>query len=70
MSHVYVLTHWSDESGVYEYIGVFATPMGAMQYVGNSHDDEIVKWERDNDTNVLRWNHMFGQWVITSVTPR
>lgn len=68
--HVYVLTHWSDESGVYEYNGVFATPAGAMQYVGGNHEDETVKWERDNTHNTWLWEHSFGTWVISAVTPR
>jgi hypothetical protein len=70
MSHVYVLTHWSEESGVYEYNGVFSTPASAMKYVGQEYCDETVKWELDNTGKVWRFKYGWGAWAISSVVPR
>lgn len=68
--HVYVLTHWSDESGVYEYSGVFKTLDSAMKYVGGEYGDETVRWACNNTNNIWTWEHSFGRWVISVTVPR
>lgn len=66
---VYVLTHWSDESGVYEYNGVFLTLDNAMKYIGDSYQDGPIVWKHDG-LNLWKWDHSFGEWVIKAATPR